>query len=76
QKYYPVADGALAAANASRVLHQAREQLDEYFTGERHAFTVPLRMLGSAFQRDVWDQLVQIPYGETASYGSIARRLG
>jgi methylated-DNA-[protein]-cysteine S-methyltransferase len=76
QKYFPAADGALAAANASRVLHQAREQLDEYFAGERHAFTVPLRMQGSAFQRDVWDQLLQIPYGETASYGSIARRLG
>ncbi|MEP9324597.1 methylated-DNA--[protein]-cysteine S-methyltransferase [Paraburkholderia phymatum] len=76
QKYFPAADCALAAHGESRVLHQARAQLDEYFAGERTTFTLPLRMLGSAFQRDVWEQLVQIPYGETASYGAIAQRLG
>ncbi|MBN3764289.1 methylated-DNA--[protein]-cysteine S-methyltransferase [Burkholderia sp. Ac-20365] len=76
QKYFPAADGALAGESVSRVLNQAREQLDEYFAGERHEFTLRLRMMGSAFQRDVWDQLVRIPYGETASYGGIAQRLG
>lgn len=76
QKYFPATDGALAAHGDSRALHQAREQLEEYFAGERLEFTLPLRMLGSTFQRDVWEQLVQIPYGETASYGDIARRLG
>ncbi|MEM5371401.1 methylated-DNA--[protein]-cysteine S-methyltransferase [Paraburkholderia azotifigens] len=75
QKYFPAAD-ALAANGESRVLHQAREQLEEYFAGERFQFALPLRMPGSAFQRDVWEQLVQIPYGETASYGGIAQRLG
>jgi methylated-DNA-[protein]-cysteine S-methyltransferase len=76
QKYFPAADAALAAGSPSRVLLEAREQLDEYFTGGRHQFTLRLRMLGSPFQRDVWEQLVKIPYGETASYGSIAQRLG
>jgi methylated-DNA-[protein]-cysteine S-methyltransferase len=76
QKYFPAADAALATLMPSRVLLQAREQLGEYFAGERQQFTLPLRMLGSPFQRDVWEQLVKIPYGETASYGSIARRLG
>ncbi|WP_109476589.1 methylated-DNA--[protein]-cysteine S-methyltransferase [Paraburkholderia sp. C35] len=76
QKYFPAADEALSSGAAARVLYQAREQLDEYFAGERHEFTVRLWMHGSAFQRDVWDQLVRIPYGETASYGAIALRLG
>ncbi|MEM5384343.1 methylated-DNA--[protein]-cysteine S-methyltransferase [Paraburkholderia phymatum] len=76
QKYFPAADAALTTLASSRVLHQAREQLGEYFAGERQQFALRLRMLGSAFQRDVWEQLVKIPYGETASYGSIARRLG
>jgi len=46
-----------------------------YFAGERFEFTLRLHMRGDAFRRDVWDQPVQIPYGETASYGDIARRL-
>ncbi len=76
QKYFPAADGALAADSSAHVLLAAREQLVEYFAGERQQFTLRLRMLGSPFQRDVWEQLVQIPYGETASYGGIAQRLG
>ncbi|SIT45072.1 Methylated-DNA--protein-cysteine methyltransferase [Paraburkholderia piptadeniae] len=76
QKYFPAADAALTTLTPSRVLDQTREQLGEFFAGERQQFTLRLRMLGSPFQRDVWEQLVKIPYGETASYGSIARRLG
>jgi methylated-DNA-[protein]-cysteine S-methyltransferase len=79
QKYFPHADAALLEQSPPamyRVLQQAREQLDEYFAGERLAFTLRLWMRGDAFQRDVWEQLAQIPYGETVSYGDIARRLG
>jgi methylated-DNA-[protein]-cysteine S-methyltransferase len=79
QKYFPGADAALpepALPVRARVLYQAREQLGEYFAGERLVFALRLRMMGNAFQRDVWEQLVRIPYGETASYGDIARRLG
>jgi methylated-DNA-[protein]-cysteine S-methyltransferase len=55
---------------------ELRRQLDEYFDGARCTFDVPLAMAGSAFQRRVWDALRDIPYGETASYGQLARRIG
>jgi methylated-DNA-[protein]-cysteine S-methyltransferase len=51
-------------------------QLEEYFAGERTTFDIPLRMQGGPFEREVWAELRQIPYGETASYGEIARRVG
>ena len=54
----------------------AREQLGEYFAGERTGFDLPLRMDGPAFERSVWGALTEIPYGETASYGQIAKRIG
>lgn len=53
-----------------------RDQLGEYFAGERTAFDVPLVMDGTPFQRLVWAALREIPYGETTSYGELARRLG
>ena len=51
-------------------------QLDEYFAGERTAFDLPLRQEGSAFEQRVWTELLTIPYGQTASYGEIAARIG
>ena len=51
-------------------------QLDEYFAGERASFDVSLEMHGSEFERRVWRALCEIPYGETASYGEIAHRIG
>ena len=51
-------------------------QLGEYFAGERTAFDVPLRPVGSGFELAVWDQLTRIPYGETRSYGSVAAAVG
>ncbi len=51
-------------------------ELAEYFAGERRAFSVPLTPAGSEFQRSVWRALVAIPYGETISYGELARRVG
>jgi len=53
-----------------------RTQLDEYFAGRRRAFEVPLALAGSEFQRRVWAGLQRIPYGETRSYGELARELG
>lgn len=53
-----------------------REQLAEYFAGERTAFDLPLAFAGTAFQQLVWAALREIPYGETMSYGELARRLG
>jgi methylated-DNA-[protein]-cysteine S-methyltransferase len=53
-----------------------RAQLHEYFAGARVTFDVPLMMQGDPFERLVWRALQDIPYGETASYGEVARRIG
>ena len=58
------------------VLVAAATQLGEYFAGTRTQFDLPLDPSGTDFQRRVWDELRGIGYGETASYGEIARRLG
>jgi methylated-DNA-[protein]-cysteine S-methyltransferase len=61
---------------ADPLLDRAEQQLTEYFAGERTAFELPLANDGTEFQKKVWSELVRIPYGETATYGEIARRLG
>jgi len=60
---------------ASEPLAFARAPLREYFAGERVAFDLPLHPLGTPFQLSVWHELARIPYGATASYGEIARRI-
>ncbi len=57
------------------ILPQVVEQLGEYFDGEREHFDVELLLDGTAFQRQVWRALVDIPYGETESYGQLAMRI-
>jgi methylated-DNA-[protein]-cysteine S-methyltransferase len=59
-----------------RRLASAVEQLDEYFAGARTRFDLPLAPRGTAFQQAVWAQLLLIPYGETWSYGQLARAVG
>jgi len=54
----------------------ARQQIDEYLTGTRRGFDVPLLMVGTEFQKSVWNALMQVPYGTTASYLHIARAIG
>jgi len=51
-------------------------QLNEYFAGERTEFDLKLDMRGTQFQKDVWNALLTIPYGETRSYGEIAKQIG
>jgi methylated-DNA-[protein]-cysteine S-methyltransferase len=51
-------------------------QLGEYFAGERTTFDLPLRPHGSDFELAVWDELTRIPYGETRSYGYVAKAVG
>jgi methylated-DNA-[protein]-cysteine S-methyltransferase len=51
-------------------------QLEAYFAGSRERFDVALDLQGTAFQRSVWQGLLEIPYGETMSYGELARRVG
>jgi methylated-DNA-[protein]-cysteine S-methyltransferase len=79
-------DGALVALHLNArpgpenledpVLAEAVEQLRAYFAGERTSFALPLAMHGHEFERRVWAALREIPYGETASYGEIAERIG
>jgi methylated-DNA-[protein]-cysteine S-methyltransferase len=68
---------ALASHTSSDpLLVEAHRQLSAYFDGNLDEFDLPLAPAGTDFQRRVWHQLEQIPFGETASYGEIATRLG
>lgn len=58
------------------ILKQTEAELKEYFAGERREFTVPLNMGGTPFQKQVWEALLAIPYGETRTYGQLASQLG
>ena len=58
------------------VLVEAAHQLEQYFAGQRRAFTLKLDFAGTAFQRRVWNALLTIPFGQTRSYGQIARQIG
>jgi methylated-DNA-[protein]-cysteine S-methyltransferase len=62
--------------DAPPVLKDAAAQLEEYFARERTAFDLPLELDGTTFQKEVWAELSRIPYGETISYGELARRVG
>ncbi len=53
-----------------------RQQLEEYFAGDRKDFDLPLHLSGTEFQVQVLEELQRIPYGETTSYGDIAQRIG
>ncbi|WP_446744137.1 methylated-DNA--[protein]-cysteine S-methyltransferase [Silvibacterium acidisoli] len=59
-----------------RILAKAEKQLQEYFAGTREEFSIPLDMRGTAFQKNVWEALLGIPFGETRSYGQLASQLG
>lgn len=58
------------------MLHKVKQQLQEYFAGQRQQFDLPLDFQGTAFQQQVWQALLSIPYGETRSYKEIAVQLG
>jgi methylated-DNA-[protein]-cysteine S-methyltransferase len=66
----------LVANERHPVLVQTERQLDEYFAGRRKTFTVALDMRGTRFQKDVWEALLAIPFGETRNYGQLAQQLG
>jgi methylated-DNA-[protein]-cysteine S-methyltransferase len=72
QKHHP---GALAAPVQPNdpLLKMAAAQLRRYFSGEATAFDLPLDLLGTTFQKSVWQALLAIPAGSTSSYGDIAR---
>ncbi len=61
--------------NPNNIVKQTKEQLTEYFEGKREAFTIPLNIVGTDFQKLVWAELQKIPYGKTASYKQIAQNI-
>ncbi len=70
------ARGLAGAERSEEGLADALRQLDEYFAGEREGFELGLDLRGNGFQLAVWEQLFEIPYGETVSYGEVAERIG
>ena len=68
--------GELHAAPGHPILVQAENELQAYFAGERTSFNVPLDAAGTEFQKKAWTALLTIPYGETRSYGELARQIG
>ena len=72
----PDRPGPAAPGGKSAVLARTARQLDEYFAGKRHDFDLPLAPEGTAFQQRVWRELMKIPFGETWSYGELARAIG
>ena len=65
-----------ADRNLPACIIKCLRQLDEYFKGQRQKFNVSLLLEGTDFQKAVWRQLQKIPFGQTASYGDIARAIG
>jgi methylated-DNA-[protein]-cysteine S-methyltransferase len=58
------------------IIHECTEQLIEYFNGRRRQFSIPVHQEGTSFQQQVWNELLHIPFGETATYLEIAKQLG
>ena len=68
--------GELIEADDSPVLLETERQLQEYFTGKRNHFELELDFTGTDFQKQVWQALLTIPFGETRSYSQIAQQIG
>mgnify|MGYP002517149760 FL=1 len=75
QKYFARDLPGERAKQEVPVLAETKRWLDVYFSGREPDFTPPLHPVGSAFRLSVWEILLQIPYGQTTTYGEIARRL-
>ncbi len=58
------------------ILYKTRLQLDEYFTMQRREFDIPILMIGTDFQKNVWEALLKVPYGTTSAYLQLAKEIG
>ena len=67
--------GRAPGGTETKLLKEAKRQLDAYFARQFKKFDLPMVMKGSDFQRAVWDRMNRIPYGETVTYGMVAREL-
>ena len=75
QKYFANTLPVERVSQETKILTEAKKWLDVYFSGKEPKFIPPLHPVGSAFRQAVWQILLQIPYGETITYGEIARQL-
>ena len=75
QKYFADGLDAEHCELETPLLEKAKSWLTVYFSGKKPDFSVPLHLVGTAFQREVWEILCTIPYGQTITYGEIARQL-
>ena len=76
QKHHPGLGKAWKREPRHKLLLQAKRELLEYFAGRRKCFGVELAPVGTAFQRSVWKAISRVGFGETISYGELARRAG
>ena len=67
---------AIFQSGETPLLQEARTQLNQYFEGERQTFTLPLRLVGTSFQQEVWEAFRKISYGKCCSYAAIAQQIG
>ncbi len=75
RKYCAVCNDDKYKERETRVLGLTKKWLDIYFSGKEPGFMPPLHFIGSDFQKSVWEILLSIPYGKTATYGEIARKI-
>ena len=64
------------SAESKKILQKCIIQFDEYFSGKRKMFQLPVKQEGTVFQQRVWNELIKIPFGKTISYLQLAQRLG
>ncbi len=76
QKHFPKQTADWHESVQAEPFSQVEEQLAEYFTHQRQRFDLPVVACGTDFQKQVWQLLSQIPFGETVSYGALAQQLG
>jgi methylated-DNA-[protein]-cysteine S-methyltransferase len=76
QRHQPPVDASWRQRRGLAILRQAETELAEYFAGERTTFCLPLSPAGTPFQREVWQAIAAVPYGETIAYRDVAVRIG
>ncbi len=72
QKYFASTLNPSHQEQETTLIIQTKKWLDIYFSGNEPSFSLPIHLIGTAFQQDVWQELLKIPYGETSTYGMIS----
>ena len=75
-RHWPRPDRSAFGSRTDQGFGEAARQIDEYLAGRRSAFELPLAARGTEFQRRVWHLVMHVPYGQTTTYGELARRVG